>query len=438
VLGALAVLVLCGSIVGPPNAQQASRYALTAAIVDHGTIRIDRYEHMLFVDYVMRDGHLYSDKTPGQPVLGVPFYAMHRAIGGDPASDPDADQDLGAWWVTLWTAAVPTALLVLLLASLVRRVVPGSGIAPVLAIVFGSLLLPMGSQQFAHPLAALLAVATVHLWSLGDRRSLALCGLAAGSSVLMEYTGALLVAIVGVATIIRWRRASPWFFLGATPPALALLAYHAAAFGGPLEFSYRYSRYAIEEGVGDSVGWPTLTGYAQVLLGDRGLLLLTPVAALAIAGLVVLARESVRARPEALVAIALVIAYVSLQAAWSNPTGGASPGPRYVAPALPFLAIGLAHIWTRLRRWPQWLAAVSALTMTVATIVDPFVPRDSRALRYWVDRLTSLELMPTLLHPVVGRAGTIMVIGAAAALVAASLRTDAPGVTRRTEAAPLG
>ena len=58
--------------------------ALTAAIWDDGTLVLDRYEAQLSVDRAVRDGHLYSDKAPGQPLLAVPFYAMYRGVGGEP------------------------------------------------------------------------------------------------------------------------------------------------------------------------------------------------------------------------------------------------------------------------------------------------------------------------------------------------------------------
>jgi hypothetical protein len=53
--------------------------------------------------------------------------------------------------------------------------------------------------------------------------------------------------------------------------------------------------------------------------------------------------------------------------------GGGSPGPRFLIPMLPFLALGVAVAW---RRWPGptlALAVASAITMIAATITYPLV-----------------------------------------------------------------
>jgi hypothetical protein len=102
------------------TAQPASRLALTAALVEHQTIRIDAYEDIIGVDRLERDGHLYSDKAPGQPFLAAPFYAAARAVGADPASDLRADGNLTLWWVTLWSSTVPGALVVVIVGRLCR------------------------------------------------------------------------------------------------------------------------------------------------------------------------------------------------------------------------------------------------------------------------------------------------------------------------------
>jgi hypothetical protein len=71
-----------------------------------------------------------------------------------------------------------------------------------------------------------------------------------------------------------------------------------------------------------------------------------------------------------------------VDAGYFDPYGGASPGPRFFTPALPFLALGLAEAF---RRWPYltgFLALVSIVLVTldtltwqgIATIHSEFVP----------------------------------------------------------------
>src|SRR5205823_7670248 len=72
VLLGLAVLIVVGPIVGADTAQPASRYDLTAALAEHGSVDLAPYRHRLGVDHALYRGHLRSDKAPGQPILGVP------------------------------------------------------------------------------------------------------------------------------------------------------------------------------------------------------------------------------------------------------------------------------------------------------------------------------------------------------------------------------
>ncbi len=78
------VVLALAPFMHPFGGQQASRYALTAAVWDHGTLEVTEYASLLFRDGAARDGAFYSDKAPGQPLLAVPFYGIYRLVGGDP------------------------------------------------------------------------------------------------------------------------------------------------------------------------------------------------------------------------------------------------------------------------------------------------------------------------------------------------------------------
>lgn len=78
----LLILAISVPIVQPLRAQQASRYALTGALWDDRSVWIDDYP--LGVDQAEHDGHVVSDKSPGQPILAVPPYALYRLVGGSP------------------------------------------------------------------------------------------------------------------------------------------------------------------------------------------------------------------------------------------------------------------------------------------------------------------------------------------------------------------
>jgi hypothetical protein len=169
-----------------------------------------------------------------------------------------------------------------------------------------------------------------------------------------------------------------------------LLAYDWWAFGSPTHLSY-----------GDAVGQPSSAEHStalhppaffgvsaprprvalELLLSSRGLLVLGPVIALGAAGAVLLYRRGRRA--EALVVGAVVVAFVVYDSGFWGPFGGWGPGPRYLIPMLPFLAVPLALTW---RRWPLTtgaLALVSAGIMLAATATDPLLPDGVGPGRWW-------------------------------------------------------
>jgi hypothetical protein len=79
-----------------------------------------------------------------------------------------------------------------------------------------------------------------------------------------------------------------------------------------------------------------------VLFGPRGLLVWSPVCALAAVGLVLMRNRA------ALVAGAVTLLFVLANAGYFLAYGGDSPGPRFLAPALPFLVLGLAELPRRI------------------------------------------------------------------------------------------
>jgi hypothetical protein len=113
------------------------------------------------------------------------------------------------------------------------------------------------------------------------------------------------------------------------------------------------------------------------------LLRITPVLVMAIAGVLAMYRSGRRAEARAIGAVA--IAYLVYNAGYWLPMGGGSPGPRFLIPILPFLAIGLGPAW---RRWPATtlaLTAISATTMVAATMSYPMIGTQDPG--EWVRRL---------------------------------------------------
>ena len=151
------------------------------------------------------------------------------------------------------------------------------------------------------------------------------------------------------------------------PPALALGAYDWAAFGSPFHLSYRYVANVYTERQHHGffgIGVPTLAGLKDVLVGTRGLLYFSPVLVAAALGLWLLWRRGTRA--EALLAAVVTVVFCLLDAGYFLVYGGGTPGPRFLAPALPFLVLGVP--WA-LARWPR-PTLVLAFASAVLTTVD--------------------------------------------------------------------
>ena len=415
------VLAWAAPLAQPLDSQQLSRMALTAAVVDDGTVRIDGYP--IGVDLAERDGHVYSDKAPGQPFLAIPAYALYRAVGGAPAQEYRYEGNLGLWTVNLWSCVLPTACLLLLIRRAVEEVEPGVG-PTIAALVFGTtLLLPFSTVLFGHALSACLAFAgwfAVRRTPMSDRAVL-VSGLLFGAAVLTEYTMVLAAAAVGlhVARTAGWRA---WRFVaGGIPAAVALGAYQWAAFGSPFSFSYARSSFGeATRAAGDVDQDPALLENAvRVLVGERGLAVVTPILVLAAIGAVLLVRRrSEQVNTAHLAALAAAGSLVLVQMAWSNPTGGDSPGARYATAAAAFLAPGLAVAWARWPRPTRALAIVSALIMLAATWSNPLEARDSRgAIGIWFDKIASGDWALTVYEMALGGwAVALLPLGAAASV----------------------
>lgn len=437
---AAVVLLVVAPVMQPLMAQQASRYALTAALWEQGSVAVDDYAHLLTVDQAERGGRTYSDKAPGQPVLAVPAYALYRLVGGHSAAQARPFADPGLWAVSLWSAAIPAALLAVAMRRLALRVSPPHATAAALSLALGTMLLPFATVLFSHVLSALLGLVAYLLLSREGARAgdLAGAGLLAGVAVTVEYTLALLVVVVGVASLAAHRLRTAWFVVGGLLPAVLLGVYHTVAFGGPFRPSYRYSRFAAHQEGLVGAQLPRPQTFLAVVVGERGLFVLTPIVLVGLVGVVLLVwRARGRRRRDAVVALACFTAFVALMSGWSNPFGGASPGPRYVVPALPFLAGGVAWVWDRQPAVPLVAAALGAVTMGLGTFTLPLAqPTEPSALLHWVGRLADGRVADTLLTAVMGTPWAIVLPLSAAVLVATVLLTGERERRRAQAAGP--
>jgi hypothetical protein len=312
--------------------------------------------------------------------FAVPAFELERAAGVARAPvDWQAEGDPSLWLMRVLTSGVLFLVSVFLVGRLAERLVAGTGAAT--AAIFGvaTLATSLAPTFFEHDAAGAFAIGAFTLAWLG-RRSwvLALAGLCAGIAVLFQYATALIALALLCYCASRHGRRALWFVAGGVPAALALGAYDWAAFGSPFHLSYRYvaNRFTERQHHGFfGIGVPTLGGLKDALVGTRGLLYFSPVLLAAAIGLWLLWRRGVRA--EALLAAVVVVLFLLLDAGYFLVYGGGSPGPRFFAPAVPFLALGLPAVLARWR-WPTLalafvsavLTSVDALTWGVRPVAD--------------------------------------------------------------------
>src|SRR3954454_22670390 len=385
------VAIASGLVMQASGWAQSSNYALVRAL-HGGTATIDRW-HWETRDVSWYQGHYYSVKAPVLPALTLPVYEVlhrvdaeswaydtarnarqNRAWRWRPTSTPQGlygskrlrtyhvrgriEQSSPIIWVLgLFGNVLPAFVLMLLVRWVAERIEPGYGTATAVTLGLGTMVLPFSTLYFSHVLAAMLAFAAFAL--LFRERAgppkpilLVLAGLLSGLAFASEYPLAVAGGILGVYAISRGSkvRRGLTYAAGCIVGALPLFAYNLAAFGSITHFSYANAvkRQGVSGhdvlGANDSgffgIDVPNPKVLLELLFSAKGLFTLAPVLALGVVGIVLLHRRGRRA--EAWTIGGLVGAYLVYNSGYWLPYGGGTPGPRFLMPIVPFLALPLA------------------------------------------------------------------------------------------------
>jgi hypothetical protein len=376
---------------------QNSRFDLVRAITDRGTLQIDPYG-LNTGDKAVHNGHVYSDKAPGLAFLSVPFVAaarpMARLAGVEPESYPGIA--LLSYLATVMTSALSTALAAWCLFVIARKWGVSDEGAAFAAIGF-ALATPVWTSAtlfIGHGLSAACLVfaftAAIYLrdsTTVARDRWLGLAvGLGGGWATVTEFPAAVPAGLIAILAVIESghagrRRVAGMVMalsLGALGCAAVLMVYHGVAFGSAFHVGYLDEEQfaGMKQGL-FGLTYPHADRVYAILFGEyRGLLPLAPVLAVAPLGLAMLARDR-RRRAAALTAALITAFYVVLNASYVYWEGGWSYGPRHVIPGVPFLALGLAPLWTRATQWLRVILAglavygVALSLMAVAVMAQP-------------------------------------------------------------------
>jgi hypothetical protein len=471
---------------------QLSNYAQVRALAG-GHAQIDRWQWETR-DKAWLGGHFYSVKAPGLAVLTLPAYVALDAAGAKrvareaaanarradhprwiPPEKPDLSQYAFSahrahqveirvehetpiiWALTLVGAVLPAVALLMLVRGVAERIEPGYGTAAAITLGLGTIVFTFAAEYFSHVLAATLGFAAFALLFRereGSARTslVGVAGLLAGLAVSFEYPLGLLAVILLIYALARPRRPrrAAAYAAGAAIGAAPALAFNWWALGSPLRFAYSHA-VAIQGITGHAVLGLNSSGFfgidlprpgaaVDLLVAGRGLLTLTPVLVMAALGAAGLRKRGHAA--EAAVIGAVAVAYFLYNTGYWLPFGGGSPGPRFLIPALPFLAIGLASAYRRLPALTLGLAIPSAMFMLAGALTYPLIGDNGTGV--WANQLASGTLEHTVLTVLGVRDGWVAiapVLGAAgAAVVFAALATPRTrlGSVRPALAAVLG
>ena len=393
-------------------------------------------------------GHFYSVKAPGLAALTLPAYLALDAAGAktvardaaanarladrprwDPPEQPNLSQYAYSaarahrveiriehetpivWALTLVGAVIPAIALLLLVRWVTERIERATAPPAAITLGLGTIVFTFASEYFSHVIAATLGFAAFALlfreregrrgpgWS-GPRSFLA------GLAICFEYPLGLVAAILFAYALARPpppaappptppaprsgppRLAFNWCWTLGSPLPLRLLARgrrpgtHRARRSGPqLERLLRDRPAATRRGARPAGGQPRPPhpdararhggGRGSVSLRKRG-----------------------RAA-EAAVIGAVGITYFLYNTGYWLPFGGGSPGPRFLIPALPFLAIGLGSAYRRLPAVTLALAIPSVIFMIAGTLTYPLIGDNGTGI--WANQLGDGTLEHTLL-----------------------------------------
>ncbi len=379
---------------GITSSNDGSHFALLRTMIANRTFELRQFDDFAEGNDVAitPDGRLFSDRPPGTALAAIPFYLL-----GGPLPDP-ATPFPSAAAPSRHDAANPRLPYVLLLPvfagagaaallyGLLRRlgIRRAASLTAVLFFALGTTHWKYSTVLYSHALSAFLIVLAVSLalrlgeWKRAGWGWHALLGFVLGASVVVEYSNALLVIVVGLFWL--WR-AWPAAFrrplstvlplvLGGLLPAAFLGWYNEVNFGGPFTLSYTYAvNYPWAGAFATTFSFPLLPGLRALLWWgegggwcggppcvNQGLFLLSPVLLVALPGIVLWWRR----RPVSCgLMMGLFLIYLFLFAKHHTSHGFTADG-RYLMPFIGLLvpALGFALDWLLTLRNRVWRIGV--------------------------------------------------------------------------------
>lgn len=424
----------------------SAHFALVRSLAD-GTAKIDPYREETG-DVGWYRGHYYTAKAPGLALYSLPLWMVLKRI----PQIGDA-RDRALWALNFWACVIPAMILFLLVRAVGDRLAPGTGLISAIALGIGTMVLPFSTMYFSHvPAAAASFAAFALLVRERDgpfRPAVVLAaGVLSGVAVVFEYPAALIgLVLAGYALGVapRLTRGAA-YAAGAIVGALPIVVYQWLVYDSPLHTPYDDVVAVPGTSGHDVVGpngkgilgvtTPRLSDAISLLVGDdRGLLILSPLYAAGVVGLVLLWRAGRRAESLTCLAIgaALLIYNSGYTPVFGGIWGGGSPGPRLLLTSLPFVMLGTGLAFRRAPLAVLSLLVASTATFAAATVTYPRIGEEGTGPWTWWEYVRDSRFIDTLTVELGGPGGWLSVLPfvlALAVVVAVAVRTIRRPISR--------
>jgi hypothetical protein len=393
--------ITCGYFFQGGGWNQNTRICLTRAIIHQQSFIIDPYKedsqdpYFEFVntgDWSFKDGHYYTNKSPGLSMLAVPSFALTEFFAKNLSrADIEKQVHLSAYAGTLCTTVICASLLALLLFHVCNFFFGFSSLQSLLLTIFcgmGTLVFSYSTTFYCHVPSAFFSVLSfvlaMHLKHGTFQKKYLLgggSGFAAAMAVLIEPSTVLALGCIFIYLLSfrDGRKAALFFLMGCIPVGVLQLFYNASCFGSQLQSSYNFPNPDVMwYREGKLFGSPSPSKLLKLLfLPYRGVLFSSPVLLMIIPGTFLLLKIK-KWRSETIACLTISFVFLIFIACFYAWHGGTAAGPRYLLPAYPFAFLLTVFA---LKKFPKTYLALGALSIIInlsITLVGNEIPMDVR------------------------------------------------------------